>query len=164
MNARAHTSQVVLAPIVVGMTANKLFPKFVKAILPFAPVVGVTATCLLVASSVAQVAEPILSSGWGLQLACLAFHLVGGIVGYALPKLIGFGETSSRTMAIETAMKSSAFSFLLAKLHFGQYAARVPPAVSVVWMALTGSMLAVYWRFRPVPADDKDNFSWIKKP
>ena len=49
-------------------------------------------------------------------------------------------------MAIETAMKSSAFGFLLAKLHFSQYATRVPSAVSVVWMALVGAILAVVWR------------------
>jgi BASS family bile acid:Na+ symporter len=53
-------------------------------------------------------------------------------------------------MAIETSMKSSAFGFLLAKLHFGQAAARVPSAVSVVWMALTGSILAVIWRYIPI--------------
>jgi len=58
-----------------------------------------------------------------------------------------------RTMAIETAMKSSAFGFLLAKLHFKQYLTRVPSAVSVVWMALVGATLAVYWRNVPV----KDN-------
>ena len=44
---------------------------------------------------------------------------------------------------------------LLAKLHFGQYAARVSSAVSVVWMALTGSMLAVVWRYIPVGEDEK---------
>ena len=51
-------------------------------------------------------------------------------------------------------MKSSAFGFLLAKLHFKDYAARVPSAVSVVWMALVGAILAVVWRFIPVK-DDK---------
>ena len=60
--------QVVLAPIAIGMTTNKFFPKFVKAILPFAPVVGVVSTCLLVASAVAQVAEPIINAGWSLQV------------------------------------------------------------------------------------------------
>lgn len=50
------------------MTLNKFFPKVVKAILPFAPVVGVASTCLLVASAVAQVADPILNAGWGLQV------------------------------------------------------------------------------------------------
>lgn len=91
-----------------------------------------------------------------LQLSCLALHLLGGIVGYALPRLTGFDEISSRTMAIETSMKSSAFGFLLAKLHFGDYAARVPSAVSVVWMALTGSILAVIWRYIPIPEDEKN--------
>lgn len=47
-------------------------------------------------------------------------------------------------MAIETSMKSSAFGFLLAKLHLGQYDARVPSAVSVVWMALTGSFTLLF--------------------
>jgi len=144
------TLQVVLAPIAVGMAANKYFPKIVKAILPFAPVVGVVSTCLLVASAVAQVAQPILDAGIFLQIPILLLHLVGGLVGYFLPRSTGFGEVSSRTMAIETSMKSSAFGFLLAKLHFGTYAARVPSAVSIVWMALTGSILAVIWRYIPV--------------
>ena len=137
------------------MTANRFLPKFVETILPFAPVVGVVSTCLLVASAVAQVAEPILSAGLSLQLPLLLLHLVGGLVGYILPKITGFTETTCRTIAIETSMKSSAFGFLLAKLHFGDYAARIPSAVSVVWMALTGSLLAVVWRYIPV-GDEKD--------
>lgn len=148
------TIQVVLAPIAVGMTMNKFLPNIVKAILPFAPVVGVVSTCLLVASAVAQVAQPILSAGLSLQIPVLLLHLIGGLVGYWLPKVGGFGEITSRTMAIETSMKSSAFGFLLAKLHFGDYAARVPSAVSVVWMALTGATLAVIWRGIPVKEDE----------
>ena len=88
------------------------------------------------------------------KIPVLLLHLLGGVVGYGLPKLTGFSEVKSRTMAIETSMKSSAFGFLLAKLHFGQYAARVPSAVSVVWMALTGSLLAVIWRYIPVKDSD----------
>lgn len=145
------------------MATNKFLPKFVEKILPFAPVVGVVSTCLLVASAVAQVAEPILNAGIKLQIPILLLHLVGGLVGYALPRLTGFGETSSRTMAIETSMKSSAFGFLLAKLHFGDYAARVPSAVSVVWMALTGSLLAVVWRYIPVETRGKFDRSLVEK-
>ena len=67
--------KVVLAPIAIGMATNKFFPNFVEKILPFAPVVGVVSTCLLVASAVAQVAEPILSAGWSLQVRLeIAFH------------------------------------------------------------------------------------------
>lgn len=157
------TIQVVLAPIALGMTLNQYAPKFVKAILPFAPVVGVASTCLLVASAVAQVVDPILNAGLSLQLPVLLLHLVGGLMGYFLPKFSGFGEVACRTMAIETSMKSSAFGFLLAKLHFGDAAARVPSAVSVVWMALTGSILAVIWRNIPVKAPEKFDRSLLEK-
>ncbi len=90
-------------------------------------------------------------------------HLLGGLVGYFLPRMVGFGEVAARTMAIETAMKSSAFGFLLAKLHFGDYSARVPSAVSVVWMALTGSLLAVVWRYIPVESSGKFDRSLVEK-
>ncbi len=50
-------------------------------------------------------------------------------------------------------MKSSAFGFLLASLHFPEYLVRVPSAVSVVWMAVLGSTMAVVWRF--IPVEDK---------
>jgi BASS family bile acid:Na+ symporter len=68
------TVDVVLAPIAVGMTLNKFAPKLVKAILPLAPLVGVFSTCLLVASAVAQVAEPILGAGLSLQVSVI-LHL-----------------------------------------------------------------------------------------
>ena len=51
-------------------------------------------------------------------------------------------------------MKSSAFGFLLAKLHFSAFLVRVPAAVSVVWMALVGSSLAVAFRAMPVADGD----------
>jgi len=157
------TIQVVLAPIAVGMTTKKFFPKLVEAFLPITPVIGVVSTCLLVASAVAQVAEPIMNAGLSLQIPVLLLHLVGGLVGYALPRMTGFGEVTCRTMAIETSMKSSAFGFLLAKLHFGDYAARVPSAVSVVWMALTGATLAVIWRYIPVTPPKSFDRSLVEK-
>lgn len=45
------TVQVVLAPILVGMSINGKFPKFVQSILPFSPILGVILTCTLVGTS-----------------------------------------------------------------------------------------------------------------
>mmetsp|Transcript_7820 Transcript_7820/g.14194 ORF Transcript_7820/g.14194 Transcript_7820/m.14194 type:complete len:425 (-) Transcript_7820:53-1327(-) len=144
------TIQVVLAPIAIGMWMNRFANSVVKKILPFSPVVGVISTCLLVGSSVAQCASDILAAGLQLQVATALLHILGGIFGYFLPRVLGYNEIVCRTTAIETAMKSSAFGFLLASLHFGSYGVRVPPAVSIVWMALIGSSLAVMWRYIPV--------------
>lgn len=148
------TVQVVLLPIILGMLTNAKFPKVVKAVTPFSPIVGVLCTCVLVGSAVAQCSAPILAAGLTLQLAAALLHIVGGIVAYFACKPLGYSETTCRTVAIETSMKSSAFGFLLAKLHFSSFMVRVPSAVSVVWMALVGSSLAVAFRFLPAPDED----------
>jgi BASS family bile acid:Na+ symporter len=144
------TMQVVLAPIAAGMLLNRYANRLVQRILPFSPVIGVVSTCLLVGSAVAQVAEPILAAGVSLQVPVFLLHLFGGVFGYFIPRFLGYNEVVCRTIAIETAMKSSAFGFLLAKLHFREFAVRIPSAVSVVWMALMGSSMAVFWRYIPV--------------
>jgi bile acid:Na+ symporter, BASS family len=146
------TIQVVLLPIALGMILNRYANKAVRAVLPFCPVLGVAATCLLVGSSVAQCAGPILAAGLSLQIPILLLHVLGGVAGYIMQALAGYGEIVRRTTAIETSMKSSAFGFLLASLHFSNYMVRVPSAVSVVWMALVGSTMSVVWRYIPVNA------------
>lgn len=143
------TVQVVLLPVLVGVVANALVPKACRSVEPFCPLVGVAATVVLVGASVAQCSSDILAAGFGLQWPLAALHLVGGVAGYWFPRLAGQSEKVCRTVAIETAMKSSAFGFLLASLHFGEYAARVPSAISVVWMAVMGASMAVFWRFSP---------------
>jgi bile acid:Na+ symporter, BASS family len=157
VNAAAITKstiQVVLAPILFGMSFNAKFPEIVKKILPFSPVLGVIITCLLVGTSVAGCAAPILEAGFKLQLAGALLHGLGGACGYFLTKPF-FEEKVARTLGIEFAMKSSAFGFLLATLHFSDFAVRVPSAVSIVWMALIGSSMAVASRFFPPKEEAK---------
>ena len=48
----------MLVPIILGMGLNAKFPKAVKKIEPFSPIVGVLSTILLVGSAVAQVSSP----------------------------------------------------------------------------------------------------------
>ena len=66
-----------------------------------APLLGVFSTLFLVASAVAQVRDPIMEAGLGLQLPVLALHLLGGLFGYVVPKTMGFEESIARTMAME---------------------------------------------------------------
>ena len=147
------TIKVVLVPVVLGVTLNKVTPKTCRTVEPFCPIVGVIMTVILVGGSVAQCADGILNAGMTLQVAAVLLHLLGGVLGYWGMKVFKYSETTCRTCAIETAMKSSAFGFLLASLHFPEFLVRVPSAVSVVWMAIMGSMMAVIWRFIPVEGE-----------
>ncbi len=139
-----------MLPIFLGVALNSAAPKLCRKVEPICPVVGVLSTVLLVGASVAGCAPEILNAGLALHVPVIMLHVVGAAAGFWLCKLCKQPEVICRTTAIETAMKSSAFGVLLATLHFGEFLVRVPSAVSVVWMAIIGSSLAVIWQFIPV--------------
>ncbi|XP_061345259.1 sodium/pyruvate cotransporter BASS2, chloroplastic [Gastrolobium bilobum] len=151
------TFQVVLVPTTVGVLANEFFPKFTSKIIKVTPLIGVILTTLLCASPIGQVSDVLKTQGAQLILPVVFLHAAAFAIGYWISKL-SFGESTSRTISIECGMQSSALGFLLAQKHFTNPLVAVPSAVSVVCMALGGSALAVYWRNRPIPIDDKDDF------
>ncbi|KAB1209194.1 Sodium/pyruvate cotransporter BASS2, chloroplastic [Morella rubra] len=151
------TFQVVLLPTIVGVLANEFFPKFTSKIVTLTPLIGVILTTLLCASPIGQVSDVLKTQGAQLILPVAALHGAAFAIGYWLSR-ISFGESTSRTISIECGMQSSALGFLLAQKHFTNPLVAVPSAVSVVFMALGGSALAVFWRNSPIPVDDKDDF------
>ncbi|GAB2216013.1 hypothetical protein Droror1_Dr00023780 [Drosera rotundifolia] len=151
------TFQVVLVPTIVGVLSNEFFPKFTSKIVTVTPLIGVILTTLLCASPIGQVSEVLISQGAQLILPVAFLHAAAFAIGYWMSKF-SFGESTSRTISIECGMQSSALGFLLAQKHFTNPLVAVPSAVSVVCMALGGSALAVFWRNRPIPTDDKDDF------
>jgi bile acid:Na+ symporter, BASS family len=142
--------QVVLVPTIAGVTLNELFPKVVRKIRPFLPLVGVLLTTMLCASPVGQVAAILKSDGLRLCLPVGLLHAAAFALGYVICKLLNFTEKTSRTVSIETGMQSAALGFLLAQQHFADPLVAVPSAVSVVFMAIGGSGLAVFWRGKPI--------------
>ncbi|CAK7334842.1 unnamed protein product [Dovyalis caffra] len=151
------TFQVVLVPTIIGVLSNEFFPKFTSKIVTVTPLIGVILTTLLCASPIGQVADVLKTQGGQLIMPVALLHGAAFAIGYWVSK-ISFGESTSRTISIECGMQSSALGFLLAQKHFTNPLVAVPSAVSVVCMALGGSALAVFWRNRPIPVDDKDDF------
>ncbi|KAL3745056.1 hypothetical protein ACJRO7_014204 [Eucalyptus globulus] len=151
------TFQVVLVPTIVGVLANEFFPKFTSKIVTVTPLIGVILTTLLCASPIGQVADVLKTQGAQLLLPVALLHAIAFAIGYWISRF-SFGESTSRTISIECGMQSSALGFLLAQKHFTNPLVAVPSAVSVVCMALGGSALAVFWRNKPIPIDDKDDF------
>ncbi|GMH27334.1 hypothetical protein Nepgr_029177 [Nepenthes gracilis] len=151
------TFQVVLVPTIVGVLSNEFFPQFTSKVVTVTPLIGVILTTLLCASPIGQVSEVLKSQGAQLIFPVALLHVAAFAIGYWI-SILFFGESTSRTISIECGMQSSALGFLLAQKHFTNPLVAVPSAVSVVCMALGGSALAVFWRNRPIPADDKDDF------
>lgn len=157
MGLAISTFQVVLVPTIIGVLANEFFPKFTSKIVTVTPLIGVILTTLLCASPIGQVSDVLKAQGTQLILPVAVLHGAAFAIGYWISKM-SFGESTSRTISIECGMQSSALGFLLAQKHFTNPLVAVPSAVSVVCMALGGSALAVFWRNRPIPIDDKDDF------
>jgi BASS family bile acid:Na+ symporter len=144
------TVKIVLAPLIGGVALNRYAPRFVKGILPVAPLVSVLTITLICASIIGGSAEHLKRSGGTLLLAVFLLHVGGFGLGYVFARLLGYGATDCRTVSIEVGMQNSGLGAALAKAHFANLAlAPVPCAVSATFHSVIGSILAGWWRLRP---------------
>ncbi len=154
------TVQVVLLPVVAGIVLHHLLPRLVKRITPISPLVSVIAIALICANIIGRNAELVIAYSGQLVVAVGALHAGGFALGYVAARLLGYDELIRRTVSIEVGMQNSGLGTVLATEHFTNpqtnvCLAAVPCAISAVAHSLIGSVLAVWWRMRPV-GDDAD--------
>jgi len=142
------TLQVVLAPLVIGLTLHHLTPRLVKAALPIAPLVSVATIALICGSIIGSSAGPLKKSGALLLLAVFLLHAGGFLLGYLFAKICGYDQIICRTISIEVGMQNSGLGAVLAKNHFTPLTA-LPCAISATFHSVIGSILAGIWRLRP---------------
>jgi BASS family bile acid:Na+ symporter len=145
------TLQIVLAPVVIGVALNRYAPRLVKFVLPGAPLISVLAIVLICASIIGSSAEPLKQSAGVLLLAVFLLHAGGFWLGYLFSRLLRCDELTSRTISVEVGMQNSGLGAALARAHFPALPlAALPCAISATFHSVIGSMLAGYWRMRPV--------------
>lgn len=144
------TMQLVLLPTLLGVGLNEFFPTVVSKIRPAMPLVALALTVVLCAVPVAQVADVLYRSGMVAVLPVVGLHFFGYLLGYLLPKLLGFNEKTSRTVSIETGMQSAAMGYALSTRNFADIMVAVPSSVSIVVMVWMGAALASVWRMMPI--------------
>ncbi|KAH6810612.1 Sodium Bile acid symporter family [Perilla frutescens var. frutescens] len=149
--------QVVLAPVALGLALNTYAKPVVSILQPVMPFVAMVCTALCIGSPLAINRSQILSAD-GLRLVgpVLSFHAVAFTLGYWISKIqpLRLEEEVCRTISLCTGMQSSTLAGLLATQFLGSTQA-VPPACSVVAMAIMGLCLASFWgngyRIRDLP-------------
>ncbi|KAL4378822.1 hypothetical protein GQ457_02G004810 [Hibiscus cannabinus] len=147
--------QVVFIPITIGLVLNTYAKPVVRILQPVMPFVAMICTSLCIGSPLALNRSQILSKE-GLQLVfpVLTFHAVG----YWISKIPAFRQREEvcRTVSLCTGMQSSTLAGLLATQFLGGSSQAVPPACSVVAMAIMGLCLASFWgngfRIRDLPS------------
>ncbi|MDC4232330.1 bile acid:sodium symporter family protein [Actinomyces sp. B33] len=143
--------KMVLVPVVGGLAVRALFSRVVERILPLLPWVSVLGICYVVLAVVSKSADKILSAGL-LVLAVVACHnLLGYLLGFLAGKAAGGSERVNRTTSIEVGMQNSGLAATLAATHFASTPeTALPGAVFSTWHNLSGAVLAMYYRHRPL--------------
>ncbi len=140
------TLQVVIVPVVLGLSLRRFAPGLTARILPVAPLISVILITLIVASIIGTSRTAILESGFLLIAAVLLLHVCGFSFGYLLTRLLSTEVISAQTVAIEVGMQNSGLGVVLARENFVNPLVAVPSAISSLFHSLIGSVLAGWWR------------------
>jgi len=116
------------------------------------PVVSMSAICLIIAVITAQSRDELLSVGPLLVLAAVLHNGLGYGFGYAGARLARLDESACRAVAMEVGMQNGGMASGIAIDVLRSTSAALAPAIFGPWMNISGSLLAGWWRRRPVPA------------
>lgn len=139
--------QIVLCPVMLGLTLNTYAKPVVDVIRPVMPVMAMVCTSMCIGSPLALNRAHVASlQGLQLLVPVVVFHVAAFAFGYWLARLpaVRLDEKSSKTLSLCTGMQSSTLAGLLATQFLGGTQA-VPAACSVVVMAVLGLSLASFW-------------------
>lgn len=140
-------AQMVLLPLLLGLTAHHFFERTVEKILPVMPVVSVVTIVLLVGGVVALGAESLLDVGLLMAAIVVLHNAFGLVLGYGMARLFRLDSKKARTVSIEVGMQNSGMAASLAVLYFSP-AAAIPGAIFSVWHNISGSIVANYFARR----------------
>jgi BASS family bile acid:Na+ symporter len=116
------------------------------------PVVSMAAICLIIAVITAQSRDQLLSVGPLLILAAVLHNGLGYGLGYGGARLARLDESACRAVAMEVGMQNGGMASGIAVDVLKSTSAALAPAIFGPWMNISGSLLAGWWRRRPVKA------------
>ncbi|RRQ21584.1 bile acid:sodium symporter family protein [Thiohalobacter thiocyanaticus] len=137
--------QLIIAPAMLGIALNRFLHARLRPLQHAFPLISVAAIVLIIAIIVALNHTRLSEISLLLLLAVVMHNLTGLFGGYAVPRLLGYDTTVSRTLAIEVGMQNSGLAVALALKYFAPLAA-LPGALFSIWHNLSGSLLASLWR------------------
>lgn len=141
--------QLTVAPVVLGVLIRWKLPRTADQIGACGPTVAVLAFTLVSGGIVAASADSIATHFGKLALAAFLLHVIGFVVGYALPKLLRYPESISRTVSIEVGMQNGGMAAALAREHFPTMPLAAAAAVfSGVMQNIVGGLMAAWWKRR----------------
>jgi BASS family bile acid:Na+ symporter len=114
------------------------------------PLVSMSGICLIIAIITARSRNELLTVGLALLLAVMLHNGIGYLFGYWAARILKLDETSCRTISIEVGMQNGGMATGLAMEVLKSTSAALAPAIFGPWMNISGSVLANWWRRKPI--------------
>jgi BASS family bile acid:Na+ symporter len=135
--------------ILVGLGYNKLQKYFshLDAIMPKFSMAGIIYFTLV---TTAAGSESLMKVGGLLFIASVIHNAAGYFFGYWISRGVGMDVPSSRTIAFEVGLQNGGMASGIAGSMGKLGTVGLPAAVFSPWMNISGSILANYWKHRPV--------------
>jgi BASS family bile acid:Na+ symporter len=143
---------LISAALVAGTIYHALARRFpaLEGWMPLASMCGIIS---YTAISTAAGRDHLLEVGGLLFLAAAMHNTFGYLLGYWLSRALGLDRTSARTVAFEVGLQNGGMATGLAS-KMGRLATMgLAAIVFSPWMNISGSILANYWRRRPVEVE-----------
>ena len=148
--------EVVLMPVIAGGLVRAVFRRQLDAhkivcdrVLSLVSMAGI---CYTILALTAPSRETFREAGVLIIAAAVLHNSFGYLSGYWLTRLLGrvlpFGETDARTVAIEVGMQNGGMAGALAVGVLHSTVAALPANVFSIWMNFSGSIIASFWSKR----------------
>ena len=148
------TFQIVVIPLVIGISIKKFSKLESKKFEAFASITSILLVALIIHAMVAVNIDKILSIENFASLLLVLFAAVvlhnfaGYLCGYYTAQKLGLDPRDIRAICIEVGIQNSGLASVLALSHFNPLTA-VPTVFSGMWHAFSGSLLASYFSKKP---------------
>ena len=140
---------VVIMPIVAGLIAKWLWPRFTARATDYLPAFSSVAIAFIVGVVISANAGKLMAGGLLIVVVVVLHNVCGLGLGFVIASLLRLSEPKKRAIAIEVGMQNSGLASSLAALHFAAYPlATVPGAIFSVWHNISGAAVAYLFRRR----------------
>ncbi|MFI5183419.1 MAG: bile acid:sodium symporter family protein [Vicinamibacteria bacterium] len=148
--------KIIIVPIAFGLVVNRALRGRGSWMERALPLVSMGGICFIIAIITSLSRDKLLVVGFALIAAVAIHNGVGYLLGYWGSRLCGLAEADCRTVAIEVGMQNAGMASGLAISVLKSAEAALAPAIFGPWMNVSGSLLASWWRARPLvtPAGD----------
>ena len=148
--------------VIAGVVYHLLWVKFPKLdrIMPLISMFGII---YFTTVTTAAGRENLMKVGLLLFIASAIHNAAGYFFGYWLSRLFGMDKNSSRTIAFEVGLQNGGMASGIAGSMGKLGTVGLAAAVFSPWMNISGSLLANYWRRRPVEPQRQEDTKEHKK-